>query len=224
MTKTLISVDNVWALWAILTGIAAISIWLEQKYKWANKITGCVLALIIAMILANFKVIPVDAPTYDMVWDYVVPLAIPLLLYNANIKRIWKESGRLLVVYLVSGIGTVLGSLLAFSLLKNKIPELYKATAMMTGTYTGGSVNLVAMADAFNASGELVSTSVVADNLLMAFYFFVLIAIPTMNFFLRKYNHPIVDQVEAEGDTGEGKTRAAQFWGAKEISDRKSVV
>lgn len=218
MTKTLISVDNVWALWAILTGIAAISIWLEQKYKWANKITGCVLALIIAMILANFKVIPVDAPTYDMVWDYVVPLAIPLLLYNANIKRIWKESGRLLVVYLVSGIGTVLGSLLAFSLLKNKIPELYKATAMMTGTYTGGSVNLVAMADAFNASGELVSTSVVADNLLMAFYFFVLIAIPTMNFFLRKYNHPIVDQVEAEGDTGEGKTRAAQFWGAKEIS------
>lgn len=218
MTKTLISVDNVWALWAILTGIAAISIWLEQKYKWANKITGCVLALIIAMILANFKVIPVDAPTYDMVWDYVVPLAIPLLLYNANIKRIWKESGRLLVVYLVSGIGTVLGSLLAFSLLKNKIPELYKAAAMMTGTYTGGSVNLVAMADAFNASGELVSTSVVADNLLMAFYFFVLIAIPTMNFFLRKYNHPIVDQVEAEGDTGEGKTRAAQFWGAKEIS------
>lgn len=218
MAQSFISPENTWALWAILTGISALSIWLEQKYKWAGKITGCVLALLFAMILANLRIIPVSAPTYDIVWDYVVPLAIPLLLYNANIKKIWKESGRLLVVYLVSGIGTVLGSILAFEVLKDKIPELYKAAAMMTGTYTGGSVNLVAMADAFHASSELVSTSVVADNLLMALYFFVLIAIPTMNFFLKRYKHPIIDQVEKEGESGEGKTKAAQFWGAKEIS------
>lgn len=218
MTNSLISADNTWALWAILTGIAALSIWLEQRYKWANRITGCVLALIGAMILSNLKIIPVDAPTYDAVWDYVVPLAIPLLLYGANIKRIWKESGKLLVVYLISGIGTVLGAILAFMALKDKIPGLYKAAAMMTGTYTGGSVNLVAMADAFEAGGELVSTSVVADNLLMAFYFFVLVAVPTMNFFLKNYKHPIIDKVEKEGATGEGKTKAAQFWGAKEIS------
>src|SRR5699024_421722 len=71
---------------------------------------------------------------------------------------------------------------------------------------------------AFDAGGELVSTAVVADNLLMAFYFFVLVAVPTMNFFLTKYNHPIIDKVEKEGESGEGKTRAAQFWDAKEIS------
>ena len=134
MAKSLISPENSWALWAILTGISALSIWLEQKYKWASKVTGCVLALLFAMILANIKVIPIEAPTYDMVWGYVVPLAIPLLLYNANIKKIWKESGRLLIVYLISGIGTILGSVLAFGVLKNKIPDLYKAAAMMTGT------------------------------------------------------------------------------------------
>ena len=38
----------------------------------------------------------------------------------------------------------------------------------MIGTYTGGSVNLVAMSDAFGVSGELVSASIVADNLIMA--------------------------------------------------------
>jgi len=80
--KTLISADNVWALWAVLTGIAAFSIWAEQKYQWASKVTGCVLALAIAMLFSNLKIIPVDAPTYDQVWDYVVPLAIPMLLFN----------------------------------------------------------------------------------------------------------------------------------------------
>lgn len=218
MAKSLISPDNAWVLWAILTGIVAISIHLEQKYKWANKVTGSVIALILAMALSNFKIIPMDAPTYDIVWDYVVPLAIPLLLYGANISKIWKESGKLLVVYLVSGIGTVLGAILAFFALKGLIPEAYKMAAMMTGTYTGGGVNFVAMADAFNASGELVSTATVADNLLMALYFFILIGVPSMNFFLKKYTHPIIDEMDSHVDEDSSKTKAAQFWSGKDIS------
>ena len=170
--KTLISAENTWGLFAILVAVAALAIYLEQKYQWASKITGCVLALIGCLILSNLRIIPTEAAAYDFVWDYVVPLAIPMLLLQANVKKISKDSGRLIIIYPISGIGTVAGGFLAFFALKNFIPELNKATAMMVGTYTGGSVNLVAMADAFDAGGELVSTSVVADNLLMALYFF----------------------------------------------------
>ena len=220
MKSTLISADNIWALWAVLTSISAISIWLEQKYKWASKVTGCVIALILAMILSNLRIIPTDAPTYDNVWSYVVPLSIAMLLFNANLKKIWKESGRQLIIYLFSGFGTIIGTFIAAFLLKNHIPEIYKPAAMMTGTYTGGSVNLVAMADAFDASGELVTASVVADNLLMAIYFFVLMAIPAMNFFLKRYTHPIIDEIEREGVKESGETKAAQFWKPKNISIR----
>lgn len=38
MMNSLISTDNTWALWAILVGITAISIYLEQTYKWAAKL------------------------------------------------------------------------------------------------------------------------------------------------------------------------------------------
>ena len=62
--KTLISADNTWALFAILVVVAALAIWMEQKYKWAGKVTGCVIALIGAMILSNIRVIPTDAPAY----------------------------------------------------------------------------------------------------------------------------------------------------------------
>ncbi len=54
--RTLISADNTWALFAILVVIAALAIWMEQKYKWAGKVTGCVIALIGAMILSNIRV------------------------------------------------------------------------------------------------------------------------------------------------------------------------
>ena len=94
--NTLISVDNTWMLFAIMAAIAAAAIWLEQTYKWAAKLSSCVICLLIAMLLSNCRVIPTDAGAYDFVWSYVVPLSIPLLLYKANIRKIWRESGRML--------------------------------------------------------------------------------------------------------------------------------
>lgn len=215
---TLFSVENSWALWTILVGIAAFSIYLEQTYKWASKITGAIIGLVIAMALANFKVIPTDAPTYDVVWGYVVPLAIPLLLFNANIKKIWRESGRMMVIFLLSSVGTLLGTFIAFMLLRNHIPELYRMAAMMTGSYIGGGVNFAAMAESFATPGEWVSALVVADNLNMALYFFVLLAIPSISFFQKKFKHPHMDEVEGAVDTAEGETLAAKYWGRKDIS------
>ena len=216
--STLISADNTWALFAILVVIAALAIWMEQRFKWASKVTGCVIALIGAMILSNFRIIPVDAPAYDFVWSYVVPLAVPLLLFKANIKKIWKESGRMLAIYLISGVGTVIGGFLAYYIFKGKIDELHAIAAMMVGTYTGGSVNLAAMKAAFSASDTTSAAAVVADNLLMALYFFVLIAIPTMQFFLKKYKHPYIDEIEARTQKGDNENQAANFWKAKPVA------
>lgn len=216
--QTIISAENTWALWAILVTIAAISIYLEQNYKWASKIRGAIIGLLIAMLLANLNVIPTSATTYDIIWDYIVPLAIPLLLFNANIKKIWRESGRILIIFLLSSVGTLLGVFISYLLLKNQIPDLYKMAAMMTGSYIGGGVNFAAMAEAFNSDPEWVSALVVADNLLMALYFFVLLAIPSISFFRKKYNHPHIDEIESGISSQEGETLAAKYWGRKEIS------
>jgi len=217
MSHSLISAENTWALFAILAAIATLAVYLEQKTKIGSKVTGCVMALIFAMVLSNTGIIPLEAAAYDFVWDYIIPLAIPMLLFNADVKKIGRESGRLLIIYLISGIGTVAGGMVAYSLLKDSFTDLGHVLPMMIGTYTGGSVNLVAMADAYSVGGELVSSSVVADNLLMALYFFALIAAAGSKFFLKTYRHPIIDELEARSGGGEHKG-AATFWQPKQIS------
>jgi uncharacterized membrane protein len=217
MSNSFISADNTWVLWAFLTGWAALSIYLEQKYDWAAKISGAIIALIGAMALSNLKVIPVDSPVYDTVWGYVVPLAIPMLLLQCNIKKIWKESGRMLIIFLIGSVGTVAGAVLGFLLLGKHIPHLAEIAGMMTGSYIGGGVNFVAVSSAFSVPGELVSATVVADNLLMALYFLALITIPTINFFRKHFKHPYVDKVESLATTEDG-TSAAAYWKGKEIS------
>ena len=65
MNTSLISADNTWALFAILAAIATLAIYLEQKTKIGSKLTGCVMALIGAMILSNTGIIPLDAAAYE---------------------------------------------------------------------------------------------------------------------------------------------------------------
>lgn len=215
---SLIKPDNTLVLLAILCVIAAVSIYLEQTYSWAGKITGCILALAFTMVLSNFRIIPAyDTVAYDLVWSWVVPIAIPMLLFKADLRKVWKESGKVLGIYLLSGLGTIIGAFIAFFLLQKAIPELYKLSAMMVGTYTGGSMNLVAMSDAFPLTDKtLLGSAVVADNLFMGIYFVSLTIIPTIKFFKKHYSHPYEDEMEKYGTAGENK--AAQFWAKKDIS------
>ena len=229
--STLISAENTWMLFAILVVIAAVSIRLEQRFLWAAKVSACVLCLVFAMVLANLRIIPTDAPAYDFIWSYLVPLAIPFLLFKADFRKIWRESGRMFGIYLLASIGTAAGGILAYLLLKNRIgaADAKSALAMFVGTYVGGSVNLVAMADAAGAGKNLVSASIVADNLLMVLYFFVLAALPASGWILKHYRHPIIDRrlkiessqeemAEVKKHHQTHKSRAAEYWKARPVS------
>ncbi|MCE5058873.1 DUF819 domain-containing protein [Mammaliicoccus sciuri] len=207
-----INKDETWLLWAILVGIAALSIFLEQRYQFAAKLTGAIIALVGAMILSNLNIIPIESPVYDQVWEYVIPLAIPLLLFRSNIFKIWKESRRLLFIFLISSVGTVVGVAAGFLLLHQFIPELDKIGAMMTGSYIGGGVNFATLSTKFQTPGELVSATVVADNSVMAFYFIVLITLPNMKF-VKKY----FKRLYTSNDDG-NSNQAEAYWKRNEIS------
>ena len=222
---SLVSPDNTWLLLAIMCASVAVSIYLEQTYTWASKVSGAVIALIIALVLVNVGIIPTHAPLFDdIVWGYAVPLAIPLLLLQANMTKIWRETGRMLFVFVIGSAGTICGALLGTTLFGSMIEGLPKVAAMMTGSYIGGGVNFVALADVFKTDGTLVSSAIVADNLNMAIYFLVLLGCVGNAFFRKYFTHPHIDAVEQSGGSDEGKTLAAAYWSRKDISLRDIAV
>ena len=189
--NSLISPENTWMLLAVMCASVAASIYLEQTYAWASKVSGAVIALILALVLVNVGVLPTHAPLFDdIVWGYAVPMAIPLLLLQANMTKIWRETGRMLFVFLIGSAGTICGALLGTAIFGSMIDGLPKVAAMMTGSYIGGGVNFVALADAFKTDGTLVSSTIVADNLNMAIYFLVLLGCVGNAFFRRHFIPP----------------------------------
>ncbi len=219
LIMTLISENDNWTLLSIMFFSSFISIYLEQKYKWAAKISGAIITLVIAVLLTNLSIIPASAPVFDdIVWGYAVPMAIPLLLLNANIIRIWKETGRLLVIFLIGAIGTLTGAIVGTILLSGAVDGLSGVAAMMTGSYIGGGVNFTAVADAFHVDGNLISATTVADNLNMAVYFMILVAIAASAWFRKHFPHPYIDEMQETGNSNGGETLAAKYWGRSEIS------
>ena len=214
--NSLISSDNTWMLWTFLVVWSAISIVLEQKYKWASKVTGAIIALLGAIIFTNLKIIPTESSVYDSVWTYVVPVAIPLLLLKADIKKVKNESGKMLGAFHVSALGTVAGTFISAFLLSSLIPHIAEIAGMMTGSYIGGGANFVAMTNAFKTPENITNATIVADNLVMAVYFFVTMSIPSILFFKNKWG------MATEGEESSGGS--STYWTKKEISLKDIAV
>ena len=73
---TLISPDNIFALGAIVFGLAWLGFWIDT-HPIGRKTSGVVWVLMVAMLLSNTGAIPLTSPVYGFIGDSLVPLAIP---------------------------------------------------------------------------------------------------------------------------------------------------
>ena len=87
--ETLVAPDDTWSLLMVMCVAVAVSIYLEQKYMWASKISGAIIALLFALVLSNLSIIPTACTLYDdIIWGFAVPMGIPLLMLQCNMKII----------------------------------------------------------------------------------------------------------------------------------------
>jgi len=184
LEQSLISTDQQWTLWAILFLAASFGLWAE-KTRWGSTLSAAIVTILATFLLSNLSIIPTDAPSYDVVWTYLVPIAIPLLLFKANLRRIIKEAGPTLIAFAFGAVGTVLGTILAFYI----VPlgdEGWKLAGIFCSTYIGGSMNYVASAEALQMnSANLLTAGVAADNLMMTIYFIILFALPSVKYLVK---------------------------------------
>jgi len=212
--NTLVGPENTWVLWGVMVVGVAACIWLEQNMRWAARTGGPVLALVGGMILSNSLLLPAGCGPYDVVDDYLAPVAIPLLLFRANLGRIFRGTGPMFLAFHVASVGTILGAFLAAFLFRGAFPRVAEVAGVMTGSYTGGGVNFVAIAKSYRLNAELTNPLLVADNSIMAGIFAVLFVLAGNRFMRRHYPHP---HSQAD-DATDSQALAAQYWQRKDIA------
>ena len=104
----------------------------------------------LALGLANVGLLPAASPAYSTINGALVPLAVPLLLFDADIVRALRDGGRLLLCFSLGALATVAGTLVAARLvpLASQLgPDAWKVAAALAARHIGGAVNYVAVAE-----------------------------------------------------------------------------
>ena len=183
---SLIASDNIFGVAAVLFGVVFCGL-LAERSDLGRKISAPLIALAGGMVLSNLRVLPFDSPAYGVVVTYLVPVAIPLLLLNADIKRIFRETGPTLIAFLAGAAGTTVGAVAGF-LMIDLGPETHKIVGVLTATFIGGSFNFVAVSQALAIEdASLVASAATAQGIVAIVYLGLLIMAPGVPLLTRVY-------------------------------------
>ena len=109
------------------------------------------------------------------VMSVTVPLAIPLMLFNCDFK-LWTKALPKTAWALVTGLASVVIAVVTgYFIFRNNVPEAANVAGMMTGIYTGGTVN-------FNALGASLGVDKSVMAIVLAFQ--MVITMPYIFFLL----------------------------------------
>lgn len=208
MMETLIPADNHFAVMGGLFVIAAIG-FLAEKTRIGAVLTGAVVAIFLAIIAANLRIIPQSAPAYSFVFSYFVPVLIPLFLLKADLKKIFFETGRMTLAFGLAALATVIGAIVAVGVLDFGTDERGIA-GVFTATYIGGSVNFAALLDitGLRENADFVSAATAVDNLASGLFLAALALLPGWRWLANRFPARDHTKGEVEADKG-GKATAA---------------
>eukprot|EP00804_Cyclotella_cryptica_P006314 CCRYP_010158-RA/>CCRYP_010158-RA protein AED:0.22 eAED:0.22 QI:192/1/1/1/0.8/0.66/6/1381/487 len=182
MSKTIASLhtDNSFIL-TILTIVSACGIAMEQQTTLGKALSAPLVTMLISLCLANVGFIPFSSPVYGLVNRVLVPLAVPLFLFDSDLKRVVRDAGSLLVAFLIGAVSTIAGTLGSFALIPMKSlgDQGWKVASALAARHIGGAINFVAVADTLNIDGGVVSAAIAADNVVVALYFAFLFYLAT---------------------------------------------
>ena len=172
-----IAPESVLAITGTLFAVVGAALYLEGRFLWARTLSAALLALVGGLFLSNTGILPFASPAYDFVNDHFILVSIPLLLFKADMRVIFRQGGRVLVAFLISATGIIAGAGLAFALIE--VPESAKYAGMLVGGYTGGGLNFVAVSQAVEMDPGLGAAALAAESLAGISYLFLLALLPT---------------------------------------------
>ncbi len=158
------------------------------KTKFGKKFGAALLVILFTAVVANLGIIPSSSnsiPLYDGIFKYIAPISIFYLLLNVNLTSIKRAGLPMIGLFLLGSLATTIGIIISWILLKPEsvLGESGKVIAgMLTGTYTGGSVNFnaVAIEYDFQKKGVLYAGTIAVDNVVTTLWIIATLALPAL--------------------------------------------
>jgi uncharacterized membrane protein len=154
--------------------IPILIILLFNKFRWAKSFGTVIMAYAVGIIAALLGILPSGTEPgaeelesmQKTLMNVAVPLAIPLMLFNSDFKM-WTKSLPKTIAVLIGGLISVLAAIVSgFFIFRNAgIPQFDRVAAMMTGIYTGGTMNFSALGSMLEVDPSLITLTLTFEEI-----------------------------------------------------------
>ncbi len=165
-TESLISEPM--AVLAFLGAVVAGIFWLAGHPRFKNffaKVPAVIFVYFVPMLCTTAGIIPGSSPLYSWFNQYLLPFALLLLMITVDLRSIVRLGPTALFMVVAGTVGIVIGGPIALLLFGAWLPDdIWMGFAALSGSWIGGTANMVAIADSVGMPDAMYGPIIVVDT------------------------------------------------------------
>ncbi len=148
---------------------------LKPIFRWLPVPLWC---YALPMAATSLGWLPSGHPAYPLLIQRLLPFALALLLFGVDLPSVLRMGWRVLAATALGGGSIVLGApLVAWALHRGLPPEAWKGVGTLAATWTGGSMNLLALRVMLDTPTSIFTSLIVVDALIAYSWMAVLVGL-----------------------------------------------
>lgn len=151
-----------------LSGVVALVFRLgevEKFKKFFHYVPPLIWCYFVPMISTSVGILPDTSPTYTWITRYLLPFSLVLMLLSANLPAIMRLGKTALTMMLAGTVGIVIGAPISLAIFLKWAPEgIWKGLGMLSGSWIGGTANMMAIAEGIGTPASMYGPVIVVDT------------------------------------------------------------
>lgn len=172
------------AVFAFLAAIVALVFWLSGLPRlrgFFEVVPPVIFVYFVPMLTTTAGITPGSSPLYDWTSSYLLLFALLLLMVSVDVRSILKLGGMALFMVAAGTAGIVIGGPVSLLIFQNWLPaDAWTGFAALSGSWIGGTANMVAIAESVGTSPDAMGPVIVVDTVVGYGWMGVLIALVGM--------------------------------------------
>ena len=156
------------ALFIYLAVVLGLIFWASGQPRLAPffKYTPAVMyAYFVPTLSTTLGITPMSSPTYDWMTRYLLPFSFMLLMVTVDVRAILRLGRMALIMMLTGTAGIIIGAPIALLLVGRWLPgDAWMGLAALSGSWIGGTANMVAIAESVGTPSALLGPIIVVDT------------------------------------------------------------
>jgi len=135
----------------------------QPLFRWTPAV---IYAYFVPALCTSLGITPQSSLAYDWMVRYLLPVSLLLLMVTVDLRAVLRLGWKAILMMLAGSLGIIVGGPIALAIFGSSLPgDTWMGLAALSGSWIGGTPNLVAIKESVGTPDSLMGPIIVVDTL-----------------------------------------------------------